>query len=119
MKTELTIEESVKLLELGVDPNLASSYCVDRWKHYSAGYFPDPDGVEPIFTLTDLLSILPPATRGLGGIIFGLSVERGIWVAQYDNCQGSRNYGKTLIDALYQLLIWAIENKAYEPVELK
>ena len=59
MKTILTIEESAKLIELGMDKELASD-CDSTMKVCASGRgiirLPE---VRPIFTLTDLLAILP------------------------------------------------------------
>ncbi|MDE6410036.1 MAG: hypothetical protein K2K81_07325 [Muribaculaceae bacterium] len=101
MKTTLTIEESAKLIELGVDAKLASSY-VGMYR-------------VPTFTLTDILSILPKEIDG-----YHLSIEassQGYEVSYMLWDIGDEAYhfmGATerpeLIDALNQLAIWCLEN---------
>lgn len=114
MKTELTIKESAKLIELGVDANLASSEYIGRSKTYSNGTFADTDSIGPIFTLTDILSILPKEIE-LGDRTENLNIVM-------DNCgalvgyplihktHGAAFVKTELIDSLYQLLIWCLEN---------
>ena len=112
MKTILTIEDSQRLIELGVDPKLASR----RKTEYDENVVPRS---YPIFTLTDILNILPK------GIVHkGLWIKFRIttwidepWFAGYQNQIGeyvTPNHAPfsapELIDALYQLLIWVIEN---------
>ena len=107
MKTELTIEQSQKLIELGVDAKLASD-------EYGGG----DCKIIPIFTLSDLLSILPKEIED-NGLTYGLSiwVDEGEWHVKYHQTSlayrplsESYNESPELIDALYQLLIWTIEN---------
>ncbi len=111
MKTELTVEESQRLIDLGVDPKLASK--CDVAMKIGAGVRgiikrPDP---KPIFTLTDILTILPKEIDG-----YNLTVKASpnmsdmFWHAKYD-CYGSMLnlfVAPELIDALYQLLCWVI-----------
>ena len=99
MKTELTIEQSDKLIELGVNPDCASI----------TKYTPDLSDVNIIFTLTDLLELLHPVEE-YGGLMIGFSVERGLWRASYDDTDFVAN-GSNLIDALYKLLIWTLNYK--------
>ena len=113
MKTTLTIEQSQKLIELGVDAKLASADHVGRWEHYSNGCYPDPDSVSPLFTLTDLLSILPKKIKiHRDGDNLSMIYHCGKWRVGYTNCAEYCDHTKAapeLIDALNQLAIWAIE----------
>ena len=107
MKTTLTIEKSDKLIELGVDKRYAEL----EIKHYED----KPTEIKRVFTLTCLLSILPKEVD-----FHHLDIEAsndGYHVAYmlWDSCDEVYHYmGATerpeLIDALYQLLIWVIEN---------
>ncbi len=131
MKTELTIEESAKLIELGVDAKLASGTYVGRWEHYSNGSYPDPDSIEPIFTLTDILAIIPRVIySNTGGFWLRIDTDKcGYFVYYVDygiNDDGTsandpEPYSDSLfiknelIDALNQLLIWCINNRHYNP----
>lgn len=118
MKTELTIEESAHLIELGVDPKLASEIKefddeVSQWTHRGA----------PIFTLTDILTILP---KEIGDVDNWLDItgDHVDWTVEYeytcydgqvDAFDNSCFYSPELIDALYQLLCWTIEKGYYKP----
>lgn len=110
MKTELTIEESANLIGLGVDPKLASKEVATDVceEEYSAPR-------HPIFTLTDILSILPEKIKiHRDGDTLSMIFHCGQWRVGYTNCAVWCEHTKVapeLIDALYQLLIWAIENK--------
>ena len=115
MKTELTIEESASLIELGVDKKLASmKEFVHIYPEVLKGYaeYAKPWGWMPKFTLTDLLAILP---KEIGIEDFEMRTDRGNWVAMYRVLNGSCFFAPELIDALYQLLIWVIENGHITP----
>ncbi|MDE7345373.1 MAG: hypothetical protein K2N48_01370 [Muribaculaceae bacterium] len=116
MKTQLSIEESARLIELGVDAKQASEHHVGRWEHYSNGSYPDPDSVSPLFSLADLISILPKEIDG-----YHMSIEasdEGYDVAYilYDRNDGLLFLGAIptdpeLIDSLNQLAIWCLTEK--------
>ncbi|MBD5283332.1 MAG: hypothetical protein HDS31_01795 [Bacteroides sp.] len=58
MKTKLTLEESARLIELGIDPKMASEReFVDKTEINSNQFLEIEE--YPRFTLADLLSILP------------------------------------------------------------
>lgn len=109
MKTELTKEESARLIELGISPKWASQELIENiyQKEYS----------EPrlkVFTLADILSIIPKEFKVNTNIaVLVISTHHGIWTVGYeDNLGNYINYiNQELIDSLYQLLIWAIEHK--------
>lgn len=124
MKTTLTIEQSQKLIELGVDPILASKCRVQHEADFEVEYrivshdefcyemaSLDP---QPIFDLSDLLSILP---KEIDGYFLNISPNKFEWHVSYEN-MGINNIMFTkwgtsapeLIDALYQLLIYVLEN---------
>ena len=120
MKTTLTVEESARLIELGVDPKMASE-CVSTTKVCASGRgiirLPE---VKPIFNLADILSIL---TKEINHHHLNIEAsEQGYEVCYmlWDNEDEAYHFmGATespeLIDTLYSLLIWAIENKHYNP----
>lgn len=133
MKTELTIEQSAHLIELGVDPKLASK-C--RVEHKSDGltYFKVVDHDEycyeiadlnpkPIFSLTDILAILPKeikAVKTADGDDYISSQLRIWWMPGVDEwwCGYDcliRVAAPELIDALHQLLVWCIKDNHYNP----
>ena len=118
MKTKLSIEESAHLIELGVDANLASeSEIFDEPCHMS--YI-------KIFTLEDLLSILP---KEIDGYMLNISTSESEWWVAYeltDNCDEWYSFVRDvigtfgapeLIDALNQLLIWIITSGHYKTVK--
>lgn len=109
MKAILTLEESAKLIDLGIDPKLSSKETFIFNK---------------IFTLTDILSILPKEIEyhhlDIEASNAGYHVSYMLW----DSCDEAYHYmGATerpeLIDALNSLLIWAIENKYVTPKQEK
>ena len=151
MKTKLTIEESARLIELGVDPKLASSDSFFLREEKRTEYFARierltgkrdfPKGVfskiekpyangfstrhlyHKIFTLTDILSIMPKEIDRKELVILNGNKTSICGYGEYDSQQGlyGKNadgvidgiypqiYAPELIDALNQLLIWAIE----------
>ena len=106
MKTQLTAEESAKLIELGISADKASANYVGRWEHYSTGTFADPDSIEPIFTLADILDILPKEIDGSN-----LSMEYDCEFKQWRVGYNTRHLESApeLIDALYSLLVRCLE----------
>lgn len=119
MKTVLTIEESAKLIELGVDAKLASGrYFADVTPNDGESFLDVKE--YPIFTLTDILAILPKEIhihRG-GDTLSMMYHHNGKWYVGYTNVTDFCEHTKVapeLIDALYQLLIWVLENKKYNP----
>ena len=105
MKTQLTKEQSQHLIDLGVPKEKTSQ---EDWTSYS------PIGVGfryPIFTLTDLLEVLPKEIEGEEYVEYlriGYTTDRK-WQCYY-TCFEDYFYGKELIDALYELAYWTIEN---------
>ena len=130
MKSLLTAEESAKLIELGVSPERASGICMDfngagRYayvygeeaqlvRHCVNGHF----YVEEcgIFTLADILDILPREIRH-NGCTYKLNIDYppiGMVAARYnsedDDLDSLKGYlCEELIDALYSLLLWCLE----------
>lgn len=113
MKTKLTKEESAHLINLGVPKEKASDKeaIIDR----KGDGFPTITGYASIFRLTDLLEILPkeielerkPKHFAQLSILYRL--ER--WWVEYQDITLSVRIKEELIDALYELTIWCIENK--------
>lgn len=111
MKTTLTVEESQRLIELGVDPKLASY----KESNFYNGISNEELKVYHLFTLMDLLSILPKEIKiHRDGDNLSMIYHCGKWRVGYTNCAEYCNHTKVapeLIDALNQLLIWCLENK--------
>lgn len=105
MKTELTVEQSWSLIDLGVPENKATGIKI-TWH----------EGVEgpvhnPTFTIEDLLEVLPKNITRIGGkkemhehLDVCLDFD-GVWYAGY-TCHIVGFYAKELIDALYELAGW-------------
>lgn len=120
MKTALTIEQSAELIRKGISIDYASGWKNDPSFDSGGGY---------VFTLTDLLSLLPETIEVDFPNFYGsiniedcyLCMQKCIndnytdnrqWCVFYTN--GFQTLGdlcaKDLIDALYKCLIWAIDN---------
>lgn len=116
MKQTLSAEQSATLIAKGISADKASEIKeyddeVSQWAHRGA----------PIFTLADILGLLPK-----GVIHNGLSCKLRItswydepYFAGYENQVGKYIMGnpydapfdaEEMIDVLYELLLWAIDN---------
>lgn len=115
MKTKLTKEQSQALIDLGVPEKMASDELVEDLEQ---AYDDKPR--PKIFTLTDLLEILPKyidcevegTNYAADFICFWnnrfLHYEAGYY--RYDMWDKSHRCTDELIDALYKLTVWCIEN---------
>lgn len=116
MKTTLTIEQSSELIRKGVPNNRASDF--------EAVSSTNPRGIggqvmvaRPIFTLADILSLLPRSIEYDGYAEAKLNIYtrphwRECWVAKYIVSAKTIPYdgaGEELIDALYEVL-WKLLN---------
>ena len=119
MKTQLTAEQSAKLIELGVSPERASEIKVEV-EEPSRGC-PNIYCSEvkyPIFTLSDLIGILPKSIEHSGYAEAKLNIytrphRRECWVAKYIVSAKTIPYdgaGYELIDALYEVLYKLLDN---------
>ena len=108
MKSVLTPEESHRLIDLGVDPKLASKETFIFNK---------------IFTLTDILAILPKEIEDSNLDIISTQVDIknhkkvSGWMATYIDSHNDLTFtdglvfqAPELIDALYSLLVWVLKN---------
>lgn len=103
MKTQLTKEESAHLINLGVPKEKAS----DKISYGFLGY-------DPIFTLTDLFSILPKEIK-IENKEYSLIIEfNSLYAFAFYYRGNTPSLGKKrkeeLIDALYELCVWCLEN---------
>lgn len=139
MKDRLTPEQSQHLIELGVDASKASAtrYIVSETEVYCGysrevivtdGYISDYVDQESIFTLSDILSLLPKEIHDTEiweqWEHFYLVIEtdcNGTWLATYREYSGGEivmeigeKVAPELIDALFELLVWCITNKHIE-----
>ncbi len=116
MKIQLTAEESAKLIELGVSPERASERTPDYTDVNNIGRPLERRELLPIFTLTDILDILPKEIRH-NGCTYKLNIDYppiGMVAARYnteeDDLDSLKGYlCEELIDALYSLLVWCLE----------
>lgn len=104
MKIRLTREESQHLIDLGAPKEKASENTLET-RDYCPPYMNTiRDMSYPIFTLTDLLEILPKE------IAKGQNIEMDwgsdIWSVNYVNNISSISQAEELIDALYKLTCW-------------
>lgn len=107
MKTQLTKEQSQRLIELGVPKEKASLQVLfeedgpfDIWNEDILS--------RPIFTLTDLLEILPREIEDCPIEIIWEQKESK-WNCIYAGLISQMS--EELIDALYRLTVWCIKNK--------
>ena len=125
MKTKLTIEESARLIELGVDAKLASKCQVQHEADFEVEYRIVPHdefcyemaslNPQPIFDLSDLLSILPKEIkqedRHPMTVVYYWNSTKKEWIAYYDYVENTiMASASELIDSLNQLAIWCLEN---------
>lgn len=115
MKTMLSVEQSAELIKRGVSEGIVTTRIP---KVNGRGFIVE---YSPIFTLTDVCALLPK-----GVIHNGISCKLRItswydepYFAGYENQVGKYIMGnpydapfdaEELIDALYELLLWAIDN---------
>ena len=119
LKTRLTAEESAKLIDLGVSPERASERTPDYTDINNTGRPLEGRELLPIFTLTDILDILPKKiTFGhrtncrlkMQPIISSKDRISEVWQACYLHTSLKANAeAPELIDALYSLLLWCLE----------
>lgn len=115
MKTTLTIQESAELIKRGVSPERAS---YDSCATSVGSIIRTP--IQPIFTLADLLSLLPKEviadTRFCKNETCPINIRwdytMGIWFVVYELVSLPDGIGEDseLINALFSTLIWAIDH---------
>ena len=104
MKTKLTPEESAKLIELGVSPERASeSESSVAYGNGAREIMKTPQ--TPIFTLAELIDILPEEVYGSTlGMEYDCEFKQW-WVGYRVRHLES---APELIDAIYSLLVWCL-----------
>jgi hypothetical protein len=124
MKTNLTPEQSATLIAKGISADKASKQGDKIFKPVALqnGSIKRVfDGYEPIFTLADLLSLLPKHIRiehrhyYLRMNTFVLTDEANpMWIARYITSNSAitlhERWSEELIDALYKLLTSLLDN---------
>lgn len=130
MKTTLTIEQSAELINRGVSDAKASMVCLDFNGTYAYVCGEEAQTVRDcvngkfyveesrVFTLADILDILPRLVPDSGGdFSYALKIQPcslpGWTICYYayslDKGKGYHS-AQELVDALYDLLLWAIDN---------
>lgn len=117
MKTELTISESQHLIDLGVDPKMASRcQYVEKISSGVRGIIQIPKP-KPIFDLSDVIGILPKEIEKRNNptmrVVYYWNPNNKKWGVYYDYAEDCEIYtAPELIDSLYQLLCWWLERKS-------
>lgn len=111
MKQLLTIEQSAELIKRGISEERASEYKLNPAFDDLALEWRKP---LPIFTFTDLLSLLPKEIEN-GLYSLYLMADNVEWDSMYSSTHAGYDpyfvaNGKELIDVLYKTLLWAIDN---------
>lgn len=119
-----SIEQSKKLIELGIDVNTADMYWWYNGQKYYAETIDHNDFQKrdiPAWSLSALLELIPPYLGEFkDGIDFGFSkAMNGKWYSAHyikinDNGLASFNKtvtGDTAIDAAFEMVVWLKENK--------
>lgn len=130
MRTTLTIEQSAELIKRGVSADKASMVCMDFNGTYAYVCGDETQTVRDcvngqfyvdesrVFSLADILDILPRLVPdSCGDFSYALKIQPcslpGWTVCYYAySLDKGKNYysAKELIDALYKLLLWAIDH---------
>ena len=113
MKTQLTIEESARLIELGVDEMLASEERISSSTN-NRGWGGTTIMGRSIYTLTDILSILPKEIE-IDGEQEDLNIVMDnsnalVGYPKFHEKHGCAFISPELIDALNKLLFWCLKN---------
>ena len=113
MKTTLTIEQSAELIKRGVSEEKASEYKLNPAFDGLALEWKKPS---PVFTLADLLSLLPKKIT----LEPGMNACLNIFMADDDYCVTSYTLSNNAsivaigpcepIDSFYRTLLWAIDH---------
>ncbi len=115
MKNELSIEQSAHLIDLGVDPKLASKEVA--LTVYEREY---NDPRHPVFTLDDVIEALPQKLGGYNLCIKGVKNGYEVSYLRFDTFTSQWAYlcdrivTPELIDALYRLLCWVANDVLYK-----
>ncbi|MDE6246663.1 MAG: hypothetical protein K2M41_02320 [Muribaculaceae bacterium] len=135
MKTTLTPEESQRLIDLGVDPKMASTTCINFNGTYAYVSGEESETVRDCvndqyyteecrcFSIADILSILPKEIEDSNLDIISTQVDIknhkkvSGWMVTYTDNYNDLAFGdesvfqsSELIDALNKLAIWCLEN---------
>lgn len=110
MKINLTNEQSQRLIELGVDPSKASKREIVHDPN------PQKEYIATIFTFIDILSLLPkeievPDYWGeVDTCSLSITTNNDVWKVSYYGVDNVFRKAPELIDALFELLVWVLQN---------
>lgn len=126
MKTTLTPSQSATLIAKGISADKASGQGEKIYKPITLqnGSIKRVfDGYTPIFTLADICELLPKELM-IDGVTYYLNMLcMETWVANYINAVGDDyvtgilHSTTELIDALYNILLWCLDNNLIKPTE--
>lgn len=111
------IEQSKKLLKLGIDRNTADMYWWSSGKRYYIEAMDDDDfneeeGHIPCWSLSALLGLMPSKMKDGFLTLFKETNESGDeYCCCYDDCNGNsfhHFFGDTAIDACYNMVVWLL-----------
>lgn len=103
-----TIEQSRKLLELGLDPKSADFAWVGEDGCFVKSSSDEVEDTEtPAWSLEALIDALPPGTAFISKDRLGYCVtfSSGAWVLFQ-----STSYSKSLLNQIFELVVWLLEN---------
>ena len=118
-----TIEQSKKLVELGLNPDTADMFYSRRPNGKSEySVLPDfkPEGRLEVFTKVDLpcwslgalLELMPKELEDDLDLCYGTFDGNGEYQALWTcSCMNHVNFGETSIDAAFKVVCWLLENK--------
>lgn len=115
MKTSLTPEQSATLIAKGISANKASERTPDYKDINNTGKPLERRELLPIFTLADLLSLIPKVIEN-GLFNLELQADNNGWDVIYSSYHEGYDpqyiaSDKELIDVLYSALLWCIGNR--------
>ena len=111
-----SLEQSKKLIELGIDVNTADMYwSLTNQNHppVVGKYCAEYGGMQlPAWSLNALLELMPKDFEDDLEIYYGAFDGRGeyhpVWVC---SCMNRVDFGDTSIDAVFNMVCWLLENK--------
>lgn len=105
-----TIEQSRKLLELGLDPKSADFAWVGEDGCFVKSSSDEVEDTEtPAWSLEALVDALPPGTAFIskGRLVYSISFRKG---GGGDENFVSTSYSKSLLNQVFELVVWMFEN---------
>lgn len=103
-----TIEQSRKLLELGLDPKSADfAWVGEDGCFVKSSSYEVEDTETPAWSLEALIDALPSGTAfiSIGRLGYCVTFSAGAWVLFQ-----STGYSKSLLNQMFELVVWLLEN---------